>query len=102
MRTKINTIKLVSSDGMTDIQRIDMQLNALILSAEGTIPGSRGFGLPNDYISRQTYEALNILAMELDEKCEEFIPDISIANIEGDFKFDGSVDVTIYVERRGE
>lgn len=100
MRIKINTIKLVSSDGMTDLERIDMQLKALILSAEGTIPGSRGFGLPNDYVSRPIHEALNILAMELDEKCEEFIPDITIANIEGDHKFDGSCDVTIYVERR--
>lgn len=97
---KIGAIKIVSMDGMRDIDRIDTQLRALILSAEGMIPGSRGFGLEREFLSRQPHEALNILGIELEEKVEEFIPEITITGVDGDMRENGSIDVTIYVERR--
>lgn len=99
-RKKISSIKIVSTEGMTEVNRIDTQLKALILSMEGTIPGSRGFGLAREFMSRPPHEAMNLLAIELEEKVEEFIPEITIANVEGNADVDGSIEPTIYVERR--
>lgn len=97
---KISSFKVVSTDGLAETERVNEQLKALIFSVKGTIPGSRNFGLEREFISRPPREAVNIFAIDLEEKVQEFIPDISIANVEGDFHSDGSVDLTIYVERR--
>ena len=45
-------------------------------------------------------DAISAFAEELDEKCEEFIPDISISGVDFDAGTDGSVSVQIFVERR--
>lgn len=82
------------------IERIDSQIKALILSMVGTIPGSRGFGLEREFISRPPQEALNLLAIELEEKLEEYIPEVTVANAEGKVNGDGSIEPTIYIERR--
>lgn len=99
-RKKINTIKIVSTDDMSELNRIDTQLKAIILSMEGTIPGSRSFGLAREFMSRPMYEAINLFAIELEEKIEQYIPEITIANVEGTVHDDGSMEVMIYVERR--
>ena len=65
-----NQIKTVNLDGISDFQRIDSELRTLIVTEE------------------------------LDEKCEEFIPDISISGVDFDAGTDGSISVQIYVERR--
>ena len=72
-----NTISIVHAGGELNIERIDEELKALILSPEGTIPGSRNFGLAGEFLSRPPNEAVNILAMELEEKVETFIPEIT-------------------------
>lgn len=99
-RRKIKSIKIVSTDDMSELNRIDTQLKALILSMEGTIPGSRGFGLRRDFASRPIHEAINLFAIELEEKVEEFIPEITIANVECLPSVEGFIEPTIYVERR--
>lgn len=99
-RKKISSIKIVSTDDTQEVSRIDTRLKALILSSEGTIPGSRGFGLAREFMSRPPHEAINLFAIELEEKVEEFIPEITIANVEGNADVDGSIEPTIYVERR--
>ena len=96
----INKIQVKSTEGLPDIERIDQQLKALILSAEETIPGSRGFGLDREFISMSPREALNLLAIELEEKVEEFIPEITIADIQAEFDMDGILQAEIFVERR--
>lgn len=64
----IKSINIMSVSGDTQgIERIDSQIKALILSMVGTIPGSRGFGLEREFISRPPQEALNLLAIELEE-----------------------------------
>lgn len=94
-----NTISIVHAGGELNIERIDEELKALILSPEGTIPGSRNFGLAGEFLSRPPNEAVNILAMELEEKVEAFIPEITIANVEGNFGKDiDGMKMTIYVE----
>ena len=94
-----NTISIVHAGGELNIERIDEELKALILSPEGTIPGNRNFGLAGEFLSRPPNEAVNILAMELEEKVEAFIPEITIANVEGNFgsNIEG-MRMTIYVE----
>ena len=94
-----NTINIVHAGNELDIKRIDEELKALILSPEGTIPGSRNFGLAGEFLSRPPNEAVNIFAMELEEKVETFIPEITIANVEGNFRKDvDGMRMTIYVE----
>lgn len=94
-----NTINIVHAGGELNIKRIDEELKTLILSPEGTIPGSRNFGLAGEFLSRPPNEAVNILAMELEEKVETFIPEITIANVEGNFGKDiDGMKMTIYVE----
>lgn len=95
----INSIQITMEDDLSDIDRIDKQLKALILSAEGTIPGSRGFGLSQDFISMNPAEAANALAIELDEKIAEYIPDVTITDLTTDPDIDGSMTVMLTVGR---
>lgn len=98
---EIDTITVTSAMEGLDIQRIDAELKTLILSTEGTIPGSRNFGLAGDFLTRPPLEAANILAIELEEKVAEYIPEITIASVElhPSTSLD-SMAATIYVERR--
>ena len=65
------------------------------------IPGSRNFGLAGEFLTRPPLEAANLLAIELEEKVSEYIPEITIASVEmRPTKTLGSMSVTIYVERR--
>ncbi|MCD8364784.1 MAG: hypothetical protein LUC83_03025 [Clostridiales bacterium] len=96
-----NRIETVDMGGLSDFQRIDQNLRALIVSIAETIPGSRGFGLSADIPGLPPAEAQNMFAMELDEKVEEFIPEITIASI--DFDMSGGVmSLCLYVEGNSE
>lgn len=98
---EIDTITVTSSTEGLDIQRIDAELKAFILATEGMIPGSRNFGLAGEFLTRPPLEAANLLAIELEEKVSEYIPEITIASVEmRPTKTLGSMSVTIYVERR--
>ena len=97
---RISQMQIVATDGMTDLQRYDTQLKALILTAEGTLPGSRGYGLNREFLSKKPEEAINLLAMELEEKCLQYIPEITVANVEGTSNPMGQMGLTIYIERR--
>ena len=98
---QIDTISFAHVGEGIDIERVDAELKALLLTAEGTIPVCRSFGLTGEFLSRQTAEAVNLLGMELEEKVETFIPEISIANVEDTSESPiGGLSVTIHVERR--
>lgn len=98
---EIDTITVTSNTEGLDIQRIDAELKALILATEGMIPGSRNFGLAGEFLTRPPLEAANLLAIELEEKVAEYIPEITIASVEmHPIRALGSMSVTIYVERR--
>ena len=98
---EIDTITVTSNTEGLDIQRIDAELKALILATEGMIPGSRNFGLAGEFLTRPPLEAANLLAIELEEKVSEYIPEITIASVEmRPTKTLGSMSVTIYVGRR--
>lgn len=97
-----NQIRTINMDGMSDFERIDQNLRALIVSIAETIPGSRGFGLSIDVFDLMPYEARNAFSAELDEKVEEFIPEIRIADVVFDMGSDGTMKLEIYVERNDE
>ena len=97
-----NYIQTVNMDGMSDFERIDQNLRTLIVTLEQTLPGSRGFGLSIEITDLMPEQARNDFAAALDEKVEEFIPEIRIADIEMDVGADGSITMQIYVEENDE
>ena len=97
-----NYIQTVNMDGMSDFERIDQNLRTLIVTLEQTLPGSRGFGLSIEITDLMPEQARNDFAAALDEKVEEFIPEMRIADIEMDVGADGSITMQIYVEENDE
>ena len=97
-----NYIQTVNMDGMSDFERIDQNLRTLIVTLEQTLPGSRGFGLSIEITDLMPEQVRNDFAAALDEKVEEFIPEIRIADIEMDVGADGSITMQIYVEENDE
>lgn len=97
---KINEVEIVSTDNMTDMERYITWLKSLIVTPEGSLPGNRGFGLKMDFLSAIPAQAVNLLAIELDEKVQEYIPEITIANVELLSASGGNLNIKIYIERR--
>lgn len=69
--------------GDEDLEEYNEQLQCLIASTEGTLPGSRGFGISPDVLDGTPGETLNKFAMSLQEKVEQFIPEIEVLNVSG-------------------
>lgn len=97
-----NNIQTINMDGLSDFERIDQNLRTLIVSLEETIPGSRGFGLSVEITDLMPEQARNDFAAALDEKVEQFIPEIRIADIEMDVAKDGSITIQIFIEENDE
>ena len=97
-----NNIQTINMDGLSDFERIDQNLRTLIVSLEETIPGSRGFGLSVEITDLMPEQARNDFAAALDEKVEQFIPEIRIADIEMDVAHDGSITMQIFIEENDE
>ena len=97
-----NKIKITSLGDSSLVQEIDVRLRTLILCTENTIPGSRAFGLPGDYIDANLNEAQNLFAIELQDKVDRYIPEIIIESVAIDYDLQGLLSGTINVERRVE
>ncbi len=95
-----NKIEIIGIDGGKEIARIHSQLRSLIISTERTIPGSRRFGLSDEFIDVLSPDAVNRFAIELEEKVDEFIPEISIAGVYAEPDMNGTAKMQIYVEWR--
>ncbi len=95
-----NKIEIIGIDGGKEVERIHSQLRSLILSVERTIPGSRGFGMSDLFIDMSSPEAVNAFALELEEKVDKFIPEISIAGVYSQPNTNGINNLQIYVEWR--
>lgn len=96
----IKITNIIMGDGLPDIERIDAKLKSLITTVEGTIPGSRDFGLPQNFLSMRPIEASNTLAVELEEKVSVYIPEITISDVIATPQRDGTIGVELVVERR--
>ena len=102
MKTLVDYIKIVSLDDMskTELEQIDRRVKTLLLSIEETIPGSRAFGLTGDYLDLPVTEAASVLAAELQEKADIYIPEIKIAGVSYGYSTSGRLEATIEIERR--
>lgn len=96
-----DNIQTVNLDGISDFERIDAELRALIVTVIGTLPGSRAFGI-KDYVDENTCDVQNELAAAIDEGCERYIPEISVESISFEAGADGKLVAMIYVEERDE
>ena len=92
-------IKDISQFNSADV--IAEGLNTLLLIRKRTLPGSRAFGTPQNYLSAPNGEAvLNIIGMELQEASDKYIGGISIRGVSGGYDRYGKLDALIKVERR--
>ena len=82
-----------------DLVRYKGQLEDLLGSIEGSIPGSRGFGLENRYLDAPSGGIANLLVMDLAEKCEKYIPAISVDEVKVDSgkALQGELPITITI-----
>ena len=94
------SIQIEDTAVMTEDAALEVYIKTLLLARQGTIPGSRNFGLPQDYLSApDTDIALNIIATELQEKLDEYVEDIDVRGVTGEFDYDGHLTATVTVER---
>lgn len=96
-----DNIETVNMDGISDFERIDSELRALIVTTIGTLPGSRAFGV-EDFTDENMNDVESGFASALDEGCEQFIPEITIENVTFGFGMDGKMLMRVYVEERDE
>ena len=93
-------IEIVDTAALTETDALYVCIKTLMLAREGTIPGSRNFGLPQDFLDAPDSDiSLNIFATELQEKVDEYFDDVDIAGVTGEFSHDGKLIATAKVER---
>lgn len=95
-----NQIEIVSVGAESSVERVNAQLRSLILSRERTIPGSRGFGLSGDFVDLPSYEASSEFAVELEEKVDEFIPEIDISEVRTQMNINGTNHTQVFINWR--
>ena len=94
------TISLIDTNELSEESKLHNRVNNLLVAREGTIAGSRNFGLPQDYLEAPDADiALNLIAVELQEKLDEYIDDVDVQSVSGEFDPDGGLKATITVER---
>lgn len=93
-----STITFKGLDNQTNMESIEERLNNLMLCAEGTLPGSRSFGLRDEFISLQSPQAINLFAVELQEKADIYVPEVIIKNVRGIADSNGNVIMSIELE----
>lgn len=97
----VDKIQIVALDNLSeDLHQIDVRLKTLLLCAERTIPGSRNFGLPREFIDEPVNEVASQLAVELQEKADYYLPEIGINSVDVEYDLNGRAQATITIERR--
>lgn len=84
----------------TELQQIDARLKALILTVEHSVPGSRGFGTSREFLHENVNFAATVLAEELQEKVDAYIPEINIESVNAEYDLYGRIKLTIEISRR--
>lgn len=97
---EIDNIEIKSTAGLPDVERYDSQLKALILTTEGTLPGSRGFGLEAGILDLGVTQSVNLLTLKLSEKVDQYIHEITIVDVERSWDDKGVVKTRIHIERK--
>lgn len=89
-------------DGSEEAKEIYAQLTNLLTHTENMIPGSRAFGMNDEYLDDSLEELQNEFATDLYDKVDRFIPTIDIPEIKWDKIGDGAYRATIVIERKEE
>lgn len=97
---EIDNIEIKSTAGLPDVEKYNLQLKALITTKEGTLPGSRGFGISPDILDLGPEQSINLLTLELSEKVDQYIPDITVSGVDRSSSAKGIVKTKIHIERR--
>ena len=59
------------------------RVERLMAERKGTVPGNRGFGLEQRFLSALSNRAAGMLAVELQEACDLYIPEAVIKSVSG-------------------
>lgn len=95
--------RIIDIDGEIDserLEKIDQIIRALLITRKGTIPGSRSFGLPGQFVDAPEPEAANMVAVGLAEALTEYAPEVSVDRVEINGQVDGSLGLKVYVGGR--
>lgn len=95
-------VTVLSEDPELDPEVYRDRIEALVITREGTLPGSRGFGLTGNFISKNPTKAANILAVELADKAALYLPEVEIRSVElaDHDEENGSAEIRILIGRR--
>ena len=95
------TIDFLDMQKMNADTALSYGINSLLLIREGTLPGSRNFGLKQEFLSAPSSDiALNILGTELQEKMDIYIEDVDVESVRGEADVNGHLNAIVSVERR--
>ena len=92
-------IRIVSDDGMSDLETINNRLRTLVLTPEGAMIGNRGFGISFDMVGMNPKQAVNFLAMELQKKLPVYIPEIALSDVDWAANDKGETVITIRIRK---
>lgn len=98
LNDKIEIVTL-DNNSTSEIRQIDTRLRTLMLCKERTIPGSRRFGLPGNFLDEPVNTAENSLAIELQEKADIYVPEVKIESVKMEYDLYGKQRVTVHFER---
>ena len=97
----IKNVSIQCTSELPDFEKYKTELSALILAKEGTLPGNRAFGLSPNVSDIGASAAANLIAIDLAEKVEKYIPEITIADVSVvDDDGMGKASIKILIERR--
>ena len=94
-------VRITSLGGASEIRRLDLRVRTLLACIEGTVPGNRGFGLSGDYLDEPEDAVASVLAGELQERLDSYIPEASVREVAVTPGLGtGEVSLDITIERR--
>lgn len=92
---------IIDLDGVLNtkqLQKIDQIIQALLITRQGTIPGSRSFGLSGTAVDAPHPAALNTITVDLAEQIAQYAPDVQLDRVEAtEIGADGVLGLTVYI-----
>lgn len=83
------------------LRQLNIELQTLLLTRRGTLPGSRDYGLRQNFLDYVTPASINQMGVELSEAIDRWVPDVRLQGLSNTADELGSVDqVTLMLELR--
>lgn len=93
--------QIIDLDGVLNtaqLNKIDQIIQALLVTRQGTIPGSRSFGLSGTAVDAPHPAALNAITVDLAEQLAQYVPDVQLDRVEvSEIGVDGILGLTVYI-----